>query len=313
VRADQQDRYLVTDPTGLYDNGKYASGGASDWDWNGPVFAPINKGDKATIWILDTGIQINHVEFARSDGTSRVVEVKNLITGEVNPPASGDCNGHGTHCAGSAAGNYRGIAINAELRGVRVLSCSGSGTWDDVIKGIQYISDNQVKGNTNILSASLGGGKILSVNAAIDAATANRVLCVVAAGNSNADCKDYSPASADKAITVGATDSSDNIATFSSWGALVNVFSPGVNIHSSYTGAANNVYSTLSGTSMATPLVAGSIALLATRGEPGDQPLIYDHVVQVIQSDSPKGKVGGLTGNKAASPNLFILDKWEKQ
>jgi len=308
VRAGQLDRDLTTDPVDEYANGKYADANADTWNWNGPTFTPINDGSLADIWILDTGVLVNHQEFLTSDGkTSRVKEAKNIIND--TPPPLGDCNGHGTHCAGSAAGLNRGVAKNADIRSVRVLSCSGSGTWDDVIAGVQYIHDNPTPDRTNILSASLGGGKILSVNAAFDQAAQGGIIPIVAAGNSKADAANYSPASAAGVITVGASDGSDAIAYFSSWGTKLNCFAPGVNIHSAYTGSPS-AYATLSGTSMATPLVAGSVALLGTRE---NRVLKFAEVVLAINQTSTLGKVTGLqTKGAGDTTNAFINSKWEK-
>jgi subtilisin family serine protease len=306
VRVDQVARSLLTNPANLYANGNYANGGATDWIWDGPTFTPDNSGENTLIWILDTGVLLIHNEFISEDGKSRVTEVVNII-GDTSAPL-GDCNGHGTHCAGTAAGRFRGVSSKAEIKGVRVLSCGGSGTWDDVIKGVQHIANNQNPKKANILSASLGGGRILSVNAAFDAAADLGIISVVAAGNSNADAANYSPASAAGVITVGATDVTDTIAYFSSWGATLNVFAPGVNIHSAYIGSPS-AYATLSGTSMATPLVTGSLAQILT--EYPD--LLFKEVVGLINSNSIKGKVLGLTGLKAASPNQFIYDKWVTQ
>jgi subtilisin family serine protease len=299
IRVDQSTRNLATTPANLYANGAYADPVSTTWDWNGPKFAPINSAAAVTVYVLDTGIYTAHNEFG---GRATVYDV---IGGNQAP--TGDCNGHGTHCAGSIGGKNRGVATAVRLVGVRVLNCQGSGTTANILTGIQYIvNQHGIRKGVGILSASLGGSFSTSLNDAVNSAANAGVVPVVAAGNSNADAKDYSPASASKAITVGATTSADAIASFSNWGSLINVLSPGSSVHSSYIGSVST-YSSLSGTSMATPLVAGSLALYGQ----AVGSLTFDTAVAAITKFARSGVVTGLTGAKAATPNKFIYDKWE--
>jgi subtilisin family serine protease len=303
--AQKGSRNLATVPAGQYDGTSYPSGGAdtTSWTWATNVtngYRLINTGTRAKVWIVDTGVLFNHQEFV-SGSASRVTTRQNYAT---NNPASGDCNGHGTHCAGSAAGLYRGYATQAEIGSVRVLNCQGSGTNADVVAGFNFVANNQAAGKTNILSASLGGGASATTDNAINSAVQNGVVAVVAAGNDNANACNYSPARASEAITVGASNKDDGRASFSNWGTCVDVFSPGQSIHSAYY-TSTTTYSTLSGTSMATPLVAGAIALYATTST--TQPVRAPTVRTAISNTATRNVI---TNPGTGSPNLLINANW---
>eukprot|EP00741_Cyanophora_paradoxa_P003004 tig00000658_g2916.t1 len=200
------------------------------------------------VYVVDTGILASHSEFE-----GRASMVYDYWQG-----TQGDCNGHGTHCAGTIGSKTYGAAKQARLYGVKVLDCEGSGSTTSVVAGIDYVVANHVK--PAVLSMSLGGGKSSATDAAVLRATTAGVITVVAAGNENSNACDVSPAGAPSAITVGATDSSDNRAWFSNFGTCVDIFAPGVSITSTWIGS-TTALNTISGTSMATPLVAGVVAL----------------------------------------------------
>jgi serine protease len=202
-------------------------------------------------YVVDTGILATHADFGGRVGTG--------FTAINDGRGTGDCNGHGTHVAGTIGGATHGIAKAVRLVPVRVLDCNGSGTVSGVIAGVDWITANHVK--PAVANMSLGGG----VSAALDTAVANSISAgvtyVVAAGNSNLDACTGSPARVGAAVTVGATDSADARASFSNFGSCLDVFAPGVSILSTWH-TANSATATLNGTSMASPHVAGAAALL---------------------------------------------------
>jgi len=170
-----------------------------------------------------------------------------------------DLNGHGTHCAGTVGGSKYGVAKRVNLVAVKVLDRLGSGTLAGVAAGIDWAAGD-AKGNS-VISMSLGGGFNQALNDAVAGAVSKGVTTVVAAGNDAANACNYSPASAPSAITVGATQINDQIASFSNRGSCVDILAPGVSITSSWIGSPTAI-NTISGTSMATPQVAGLAAYL---------------------------------------------------
>jgi len=210
-----------------------------------------NAGQGVEVFVVDTGVYTAHSEFG-----GRASMVFNAITGE----ASNDLNGHGTHCAGTIGGTIYGVAKKATIKGVKVLSGSGSGTNAGVIAGVDYVANNRVSGKPTVASMSLGGGP----STALDTAVANTIklgiLFAIAAGNDNANACNYSPARVPAAITVGATTSTDARSSFSNYGTCLDIFAPGTNIQSAWIGS-TTATSTISGTSMATPHVAGVLAV----------------------------------------------------
>ncbi|KFY44796.1 hypothetical protein V494_01321 [Pseudogymnoascus sp. VKM F-4513 (FW-928)] len=209
-----------------------------------------SAGSGTTVYIVDTGIFIEHNEFA-----GRATWGKNFIEGSKDT----DENGHGTHCAGTIGGATFGVSNKAKLVAVKVLDGEGSGSNAGVIAGIEWVGKNA--GPKSVLSMSLGGEKSDALNAAVESTIKAGVTVVVAAGNENADASNSSPASAPNAITVGAIDKTNTRAEFSNFGAVLDVFAPGVDVLSAWIGG-NDAENTISGTSMATPHVAGLSAYL---------------------------------------------------
>lgn len=214
-------------------------------------------GSNARVYVIDTGILTTHTDFG-----GRAIAGANFITGESNT----DLNGHGTHCAGTVGSTTYGVAKSATLVGVKVLSASGSGSTAGVISGIEWaVSDARGYPNqVNVLSLSLGGGYSAASNAAIAAAVTAGFASAVASGNSGDNACNYSPASEPLAITVNAINIQDTITSWSNFGSCTDVLAPGNAIQSTYIGS-NTATATLSGTSMATPHVAGLLAYIGTR------------------------------------------------
>jgi subtilisin family serine protease len=211
-------------------------------------------GAGVTVYIIDTGINFSHAEY---NGRA--------FTGIDEVTAGGtaaDCNGHGSHVSGTVGGTTYGVAKKVKLVAVRVLDCSGSGTTSGVIAGIDWVTA-QKKAAPSVPSAanmSLGGGLSASLNTAVKNSVTAGVVYAIAAGNDGLNACNYSPASEATAITVGATDSNDGFASFSNRGSCVDINAPGVSITSAWMGG-TTATNTISGTSMATPHVAGTIAL----------------------------------------------------
>jgi len=216
---------------------------------NGPYIYPEQGGEGVRAYIIDTGILTAHRDFG---SPSRASVGRNFIPSESDQ----DLNGHGTHVAGTVGGLTYGIAKKCTLIAVKVLDRNGSGTLTGVIDGVNWTA-GQARGTNSVANLSLGSSFSRAVNDAIDAMVTAGVFTAVAAGNSDADACNYSPASATLATGVGATDSSDIRAYFSNWGKCVDIMAPGVSITSDYIGATLDRTAVLSGTSMAAPHVCG--------------------------------------------------------
>jgi subtilisin family serine protease len=219
------------------------------------TFVYTNTGAGVSAYVIDTGIRLTHDELA-----GRAFTGYDAVT----PGGSAsDCNGHGTHVAGTVGGTTYGVAKAVKLYAVRVLGCSGSGTTSGVIAGVDWVTANHAK--PAVANMSLGGGASSALDAAVNNSINAGVSYAVAAGNGNAggkaqDACRYSPARIAAALTIGATTSVDAKASWSNYGNCVDFFAPGVGITSSWY-SSNTATSTISGTSMATPHTAGVAAL----------------------------------------------------
>jgi subtilisin family serine protease len=241
----------------------------------------VSTGTGVTAYIIDTGIRISHTDFG-----GRAVHGFDAID---NALPADDCNGHGTHVAGTTGGRIYGVAKNVRLVGVRVLNCAGSGTWAQVIAGINWVTSNHQAGQPAVANMSLGGSVNTSVNNAVTNSIADGVSYAVAAGNSNANACNFSPASTPNAITVGATANTDARASFSNFGSCVDIWAPGVGILSAYY-PSNTATATLSGTSMASPHVAGAAARVLQNNPAWSPAQVRNHLV----STATPTAVGGL-------------------
>lgn len=225
-------------------------------------------GDGVTAYVIDTGVNIGHVEFE-----GRAKWGKTIPKNDVDE----DANGHGTHCAGTIASRKYGVAKAANVVAVKVLGSNGSGSMSDVVAGVvwaaeqaaaaataaaqELASTGKTKHKGSVANMSLGGGKAKSLDDAVNAAVEAGLHFAVAAGNDNKDACNYSPAAAEGAVTVGASEVRDARAYFSNHGKCVDVFAPGLNILSTWNGG-NRSENTISGTSMASPHICGLLAYL---------------------------------------------------
>jgi subtilisin family serine protease len=225
--------------------------GARDGSYN-----YVSDGAGVRIYIVDTGVDASHPQVS-----SRVVDGFDAFGQNLDQT---DCNGHGTHVAGIAAGSYFGVAKAATIVPVRVMDCSGVGNTTTLTDGIDWILASH-SGGLGIVNMSLGGNKDAEVNSAVSRLVSAGLVVVAAAGNSNADACNYSPASAVGVIAVGATDQSEAKASFSNWGSCVDITAPGVGINSANS-LNHNISLKKSGTSQAAPFVAGAIATYISNG-----------------------------------------------
>ncbi len=263
-------------------------------------------GDGVTSFIVDTGINTSHEDFEgrASWGTTF--------------PSDGDSDGvgHGTHCAGTIGSKTYGVAKKANLVAVKVLNNQVSGINSDVIKGIQWVakkhkenaSKSGYKGST--ANMSLGGSKSSAVNSAANAAVDAGVHFAVAAGNENQDACNTSPASADKVITVGASTNKDARAYFSNYGKCVDVFAPGLDVLSTWIGS-NTATNTISGTSMASPHVAGLLTYflsLAPTSDSGFSSASSLTPAQLKKAIVAYGTTDALSDVGTGSPNVLIYN-----
>lgn len=200
-------------------------------------------------YIIDTGIRTSHTLFGgRAIWKANYADTNNS-----------DCQGHGTHVAGTVGSSTYGVAKNVALYAVKVLDCSGNGTTTGVINGVNWVTNNRV--NPAVANMSLGGGKSSTLDSAVNNSVNSGVFYAVAAGNNNkANACNYSPAGASGAYTVGSTTSGDVLSSFSNVGSCVKILAPGSSITSTWH-TSTTATNTISGTSMASPHVAGVAAL----------------------------------------------------
>ncbi|TDD14052.1 S8 family peptidase [Kribbella turkmenica] len=249
-------------------------------------FEASSTAGNVNVYVIDTGIYAAHKDFGgrAAVGADTVGDGQNGV----------DCHGHGTHVAGTVAGTTYGVAKGAKVFGVRVLDCQGSGSTESVIGGIDWVTKNAKK--PAVANMSLGGVADDALDAAVKASVGAGITYAVAAGNESSDACASSPAREPSAITVGATDDRDQKASFSNWGKCVDLFAPGVGVLSAgITGP--DATDTMSGTSMASPHVAGGIALY-----------LADHP-DATPADVTTALVGASTPDKVGDPGTGSPNK----
>ena len=260
------------------------------------TFTYSNTGAGVKAYIIDTGIRKSHSEFG-----GRAVDGTDTVDGG----AADDCNGHGTHVAGTVGGTTYGVAKGAMLVAVRVLNCSGSGTWSGVIAGIDWVTMDHASGQPAVANMSLGGSANSAVDTAVRNSIADGVSYAIAAGNGNIvgkqqDACKSSPARVTEAMTISATDKTDKKASWANYGNCVDWLAPGVGITSAWY-TSDSATNTISGTSMATPHTTGVTALYL-QSNMGASPAT---VRQALYDNTTKGIV---TSSRTTNNHLLFTD-----
>ncbi|MFA5919410.1 MAG: S8 family peptidase [Candidatus Nanopelagicaceae bacterium] len=251
-------------------------------------FSSTGNGAGVIAYIVDTGVLSTHTDFA-----GRVASGYSVINDVVN--TTEDCNGHGTHVAGTLAGTKYGVAKEATIVPVRVLDCQGSGSTSTILAGLDWVTADHTSGPA-VVNMSLGGRSSRAVDAAVVRVVEDGITVVVAAGNGHTNACTASPARVEQAITVGATNDSDTRAPYSNFGKCVDLFAPGSYITSDWI-TSSTAAATLSGTSMSTPHVAGVAALMLSR----TPTLTPSQVASALASSATVGAIADVR-----SPNLLL-------
>jgi subtilisin family serine protease len=252
-------------------------------------FTPMADGSSVHAYVIDTGVRITHTEFA-----GRASYGWDFVDGD---RTAADCNGHGTHVAGTIGGSRYGVAKKVRVVAVRVLDCDGEGLLSDVIDGINWVTRYAVR--PAVANLSLGGSRSASLDAAVARSIKAGITYAVAAGNEHANANTSSPASVAAAITVGATDNRDRRASFSNYGGLLDLFAPGVDIRSSVAGS-DTAVANYSGTSMASPHVAGAAALVLDAAPAYTPAQVRDYLVS-------RATTGRVTDPKGSANRLLFV------
>jgi subtilisin family serine protease len=255
---------------------------------SGTYTYPDTAGAGVTAYVIDTGVRITHSQIS-----GRASNGYDAVDGDTTAQ---DGNGHGTHVATTIAGSTYGVAKAAKIVAVRVLDNAGSGTTAGVIAGIDWVTANH--SGPSVANMSLGGGASTSLDTAVSNSIASGVTYAIAAGNSSANASSYSPARVAAAITVGATTSTDARASYSNYGSVLDIFAPGSSITAGWN-TSDTATNTISGTSMATPHVAGAAAVYLA-GHTSATP------AQVATALTGGATTGVVTSPGSGSPNRLL-------
>jgi cerevisin len=280
------------------------------------TFATFNKylyaadgGEGVDAYVIDTGTNVEHVDFE-----GRAKWGKTIPAGD----ADIDGNGHGTHCSGTIAGKKYGVAKKANVYAVKVLRSNGSGTMADVVAGVEWAAKSHIEAvkdakagkrkgfKGSVANMSLGGGKTQALDDTVNAAVTVGIHFAVAAGNDNANACNYSPAAAEKAVTVGASALDDSRAYFSNYGKCTDIFAPGLSILSTWIGS-KYATNTISGTSMASPHIAGLLAYYLSLQPAADSEYALAEITPAkLKANLIKiATVGALSDIPKDTPNLL--------
>ncbi|MGP8298346.1 S8 family peptidase [Streptomyces inhibens] len=252
----------------------------ADTKGDGKYNYPDSAGEGVTAYVIDTGVHISHKDFG-----GRASYGFNAID---NSDKAEDDNGHGTHVSGTIAGEAHGVAKKAKIVAVKVLDAQGSGTTEQVVAGIDWVTKNH-KG-PSVANMSLGGGADEALDAAVKKAIDSGVTFGVAAGNESTDAGQGSPARVKEAITVASSTKDDQQSDFSNYGSVVDLYAPGSDITSDWN-TGDDATKTISGTSMATPHVVGAAAVYLA-GHQDAKP-----------ADVEKALTDGATPDKISNPS----------
>ncbi|KAI8605253.1 cuticle-degrading serine protease [Dissophora ornata] len=248
-------------------------------------------GQGVTAYVVDTGVYAGHSDFG-----GRASMGANFISGSSNT----DENGHGTHVSGTIGGTKYGIAKKVKIVGVKVLDADGSGSTSGVVAGMDWVAQHAVAGKS-VVNMSLGGSKSQAINDAAGRLFAANIPLIVAAGNdATVNACNGSPSGAPNTYTVAASDKTDTVASFSSYGSCVEIFGPGVGITSAWIGS-STASNTISGTSMATPHVVGVAALYLSFNSLPTAQSVFDKLTQTATAGKIKGSLKG-------SPNVLVFN-----
>ncbi|XP_071853101.1 extracellular serine proteinase-like [Apostichopus japonicus] len=253
-------------------------------------YSPTYDGSGVNIYVIDTGVNINHNDFG---GRAAIGfdAVYNAARPDRTPNGYGiDCNGHGTHCSGTAAGAKYGVAKGANIYGVRVLGCIGAGTVGNIGGGCNFVAEQHIA--PAVASMSLGGAASTFTDTVVRRMAEAGVMTVVAAGNSDVDACNTSPAREPTAVCVGALDETDTRAYFSNWGDCVDIYAPGVSITSAWMECDDCTY-VASGTSMACPHVAGASALVYDEFPTHTTAQVRSHLFNLAAKNKVADDMGG--------------------
>jgi subtilisin family serine protease len=257
------------------------------------------NGSGSTVYVIDSGVRVTHNDFG-----GRASHGYDFVDGDAD---ASDCDGHGTHVAGTVGGNTYGIAKAASLVAVRVLDCNGDGVGSDIIAGLDWVTAQHTPGEKDVANMSLGTqiGTSSTIDAAVRNSIADGTTYAVAAGNGGPlgiadDACAYSPSRVTEAIVVSATDSADRKASFANYGTCVDIFAPGYNVLSSWM-TSDTATNTISGTSMASPHVAGVAAQYLQANGATSPPAVST----ALTSNATTGKV---TSAGSGSPNRLLYN-----
>jgi subtilisin family serine protease len=288
VASVEQDQILTADATQTNAPWGLDRSDQASLPLSGTYTYPDSAGGGVTAYVIDTGVRVTHSQLS-----GRATNGYDAVDGD---NVAQDGNGHGTHVATTIAGSTYGIAKQAKIVAVRVLNNSGSGTTAGVVAGIDWVTANH--SGPSVANMSLGGGASAALDTAVRNSIASGVTYAVAAGNSSANASSYSPARVTEAITVGATTNTDARASYSNYGSVLDIFAPGSSITAGWY-TSDTATNTISGTSMATPHVAGAAAVYLA-GHPSATPA---QVATALTGGAVTGKV---TSPGTGSPNRLL-------